>query len=256
VRRKNLWTGNERTHRKGRRPGLGFSLALLLLGFLVSTGFVQERLRESQIPSRRQELEALVRQRQSDVRDLSREVQGLSDRLGEIQDRFARDSSQVREVVEEGELLAAVAGVAGARGPGVVVELADSPRAPTTRGEEADLRIQDVDLQLVVNTLWEAGAEAVAVNGRRVVSTTAIRQAGGTILVNYSAITSPYLLVAIGDPNVLHEEMARSDVAERFGVWRDIYGLRFSVEHVAAASVPPLRGVPELRWARPAGEAP
>jgi uncharacterized protein YlxW (UPF0749 family) len=220
------------------RPGLGFSVALLLLGFLVSTGFVQERLRESQIPSRRQELEALVRQRQSDVRDLSREVQELSDRL-----------------VDEAEMLGAVSGMAGAEGPGVVVELADSTRAPATRGEETDLRIQDVDLQLVVNTLWEAGAEAVAVNGRRVVSTTAIRQAEGTILVNYSAVTSPYRLVAIGDPAVLHEGMARSEVAERFGVWREIYGLRFSVERVAAASVPALRGIPELRWARPMRES-
>lgn len=236
------------------RPGLGFSAALLLLGFLVSTGFVQERLRESQLPSRRQELEALVRQRQSDVRDLSREVRELSERVAGIQDQLARESSRVRAVVDEAEVLGAVSGVAGARGPGVVVELADSPRPPATRGEETDLRIQDVDLQLVVNTLWEAGAEAVAVNGRRLVSTTAIRQAGGTILVNYSAVTSPYRLVAIGNPAVLHDRMARSEVAERFGVWREIYGLRFSVERVAAATVPALQRVPELRWARPMEE--
>jgi uncharacterized protein YlxW (UPF0749 family) len=228
---------------------------LLVLGFLVSTGFVQERLRERQLPSRRQELEALVRQRQAEVRDLSAEVGELSDRLAGIQDRVALGSSRVREIVEEAEMLSAAAGVAGARGPGVVVELADSPRAPSTQGEAADLRIQDVDLQLVVNTLWQAGAEAVAVNGRRVVSTTAIRQAGGTILVNYRAVTSPYRLVAIGDADVLHERMTRSEVAERFGVWTEIYGLRFSVEEVVEASVPALRGVPDLQWARPVGEA-
>jgi uncharacterized protein YlxW (UPF0749 family) len=228
---------------------------LLVLGFLVSTGFVQERLRERQLPSRRQELEALVRQRQADVRDLSAEVGELSDRLAGIQDRVALGSSRVREIVEEAEMLSAAAGVAGALGPGVVVELADSPRTPSTQGEAADLRIQDVDLQLVVNTLWQAGAEAVAVNGRRVVSTTAIRQAGGTILVNYRAVTSPYRLVAIGDADVLHERMTRSEVAERFGVWTEIYGLRFSVEEVVEASVPALRGVPDLQWARPVGEA-
>jgi uncharacterized protein YlxW (UPF0749 family) len=237
------------------RPGLGFSVALLLLGFLVSTGFVQERLRESQIPSRRQELEALVQERRSDVLDLSRQVQQLSDDLADIQGRLARESSQVREVVDEAELLGAISGIGDVHGPGVVVELADSPRVPATRGEETDLRIQDVDLQLVVNTLWEAGAEAVAVNGRRVVATTAIRQAGGTILVNYSAVTSPYRLVAIGDPAVLDDRMAHSEVAERFGVWREIYGLSFSVERVAAASVPAVRGVPELRWAKPMRES-
>ena len=230
---------------------MGFPLVLLLLGFLVSTGFVQERLRESQLPSHRQELEALVRQRQADVRGLSGEVAELSGRLAGIQDRLARGSSRVQEVVAEAEMLRALAGLAGARGPGVIVELADSPRAPSTTGEEADLTIQDVDLQLVVNALWQAGAEALAVNGRRVVSTTAIRQAGGTILVNYSAVTSPYRVVAIGNADTLHDRLTGSEVAERFGVWMEVYGLRFSVERSGAASVPALRGVPDIRWARP-----
>ena len=229
---------------------------LVLLGFLVSTGFVQERLRERQLPSRRQELQALVRERQADVRDLAAEVAELSDRLAGIQGRLARDSSRVREIVEETEALRAPVGVGGAHGPGVVVELADSPRAPTTSAESADFRIQDVDIQLVVNTLWRAGAEVVVVNGRRIVTTTAIRQAGGTILVNYRAVVSPYRIVAIGDAEALHDRMTRSEVAERFGVWAEIYGLRFSVHRVGDASAPAVGGVSELGWARPAGEAP
>lgn len=256
MRRESLWRGSERIPRKEGRPGLGFTVVLLLLGFLVSSGFVQERLRERDLPTRRQELEALVRQRQADVRGLSDEVAELSERLAGIQDRLGRGSSRVRDVVYQVELLRAAAGVGAARGPGVVVELADSHRAPSTRGEAADLRIQDVDLQLVVNDLWQAGAEAVAVNGRRVISTTAIRQAGGTILVNYRAVTSPYRLVAIGDAEVMQERMTRSELAERFGVWTEIYGLHFSVERVGVASVPPLSGVPQLHWARPVRGAP
>jgi uncharacterized protein YlxW (UPF0749 family) len=237
-----------------RGPSLGFPIVLVLLGFLVSTGFVQERLREQQLPSRRQELQALVGQRQADVRDLAAEVAELSDLLAGIQGRLARDSSRVREVVEETKALSAPTGMGGARGPGVVVELADSPRAPSTTAESADFRIQDVDIQLVVNTLWRAGAEVVAVNGRRIVTTTAIRQAGGTILVNYRAVASPYRVVAIGDANALEDRMTRSEVAERFGVWTEIYGLRFSVQRVGDASVPAVGGVSELGWARPVGE--
>jgi uncharacterized protein YlxW (UPF0749 family) len=238
----------------GRRQ-LGFSLTLLLLGFLVSTGFAQERLRERDLPSRRQELEALVRQRQEDVRELAAEVAGAAEELARIQDRLARGSSRVQEVVEEAERLRGPAGLTGLRGPGVVVELVDSPRAPSTRAEDADLRIQDVDLQLVVNVLWGAGAEAVSVNGRRVVSTTAIRQAGGTILVNYGRVVSPYRVVAVGDARALHARIAGSDAAERFGVWEEIYGLRFSVQRVDEASVPALREATSLRWARPVREA-
>ncbi|MGH2682424.1 MAG: DUF881 domain-containing protein [Actinomycetota bacterium] len=235
----------------GRSSPLGFSIVLLVLGFLVSTGFVQERLRESQNPTRRHELEALVRERRTDVGELAAEVAELSGRLSAIQSRLALGSSRVRDIADQAERLRAAAGVTGARGPGVVVELADSPRAPSTQGEAADLRIQDVDLQLVVNTLWRAGAEAVAVNGRRVVSTTAIRQAGGTILVNYRAVTSPYRVVAIGGAEALHDHVTRSELADRFGVWTEVYGLRFSVERVGETSVPGLRGVPAFRWARP-----
>lgn len=229
----------------------GFPVLLLLLGFLVSTGFAQERLRERDLPSRRQELEALVRERQAEVRRLAAEVAGVAEELSQVERTLAQGSSRVREVVDEAERLRAVAGLAGVRGPGVVVELVDSPRAPETRAEAADSRIQDVDLQLVVNILWSGGAEAVAVNGRRVVSTTAIRQAGGAILVNYGAVASPYRVVAIGEPRALHSHVARSDAAERFGVWKEIYGLGFSVERVEDASVPALPSAPSLRWAKP-----
>jgi uncharacterized protein YlxW (UPF0749 family) len=236
-----------------RGPSLGFPIVLVLLGFLVSTGFLQERLREQQLPSRRQELQALVRERQSDVRALAAEVARLSAKLTGIQDRLASGSSRVRAVVEQAEALRAPVGMAGARGPGVVVDLADSPRSPASRAESADFRIQDVDLQLVVNTLWRSGAEVVSVNGRRIVTTTAIRQAGGTILVNYRAVASPYRVVAIGDAAVLHDRMMRSEVAERFSFWTEIYGLRFSVHRVDDATVPAAGGVSELGWARPVG---
>lgn len=234
---------------------LGFPLMFVLLGFLVSSGFAQELIRERELPSRRHELEALVRQRQADVRDLAAEVAGAAEELARVQDRLARDSSEVQEVVDQAERLKGPAGLVSLRGPGVVVELVDSPRAPSTRAEATDLRIQDVDLQLVVNILWSAGAEGVAVNGRRVVSTTAIRQAGGTILVNYGRVASPYRVVAVGDARALHALVTRSDAAHRFGVWQEIYGLRFSVQRVGEASVPPLRGATALMWAKPVREA-
>lgn len=235
---------------------LGFPFTLLLFGFLVASGFAQERLRERDLPSQRQELEALVRQRQADVRDLAAEVAGAAEELAQLQQGLTRGSFRVQAVVEEAERLRGPAGLAGLSGPGVVVELVDSPRAPSTQAETTDLKIQDVDLQVVVNILWSAGAEGVSVNGRRVVSTTAIRQAGGSILVNYERVASPYRVVAVGDARALHERVAGSDAAQRFAVWEEIYGLSFSVRRVDEVAVPSLRGVTSLRWAEPVREAP
>jgi uncharacterized protein YlxW (UPF0749 family) len=136
----------------------------------------------------------------------------------------------------------------------VTITLSDSPRAPATRADSADLAIQDADLQLVVNELWRAGAEAVAVNGRRVVSTTAIREAGGAILVNYGAVASPYRVVALGRAESLARRLTGSQVARRFQVWTQVYGLGFDVSTVSSLRVPALSGIPVLSAAAP--EAP
>lgn len=236
----------------GGGPHLGFSLVLLLLGFLVATGFVQERLREQDLPTRRAELEALVGERREEVGRLAAEVEALTRRLAEVRDRVSSESSEVREVVGRVEDLGPAAGTAPLTGPGVVVRLTDSGRAAATRGAQADLRIQDADLRAVVNFLWRAGAEAVAINDRRVVATTAIRAAGGVIQVNYAAVTSPYRVVAIGDPAALMRALERSEIARRFAVWRDVYGLGFAAEPADRLTVPPFSGLGPLRWARPA----
>jgi uncharacterized protein YlxW (UPF0749 family) len=237
----------------GRGPGFVLPAILLLLGFVVAVTFVQERVREEQLPSRARELEALIRQRQGTVRDLAAEVAELSRRLAEARAVQARRSARGAEVIEQLDRLRAPAGLAPVRGPGVVVELRDNPSAPATREEATDLRIQDVDLQLVVNALWASGAEAVAVNGRRVVSTTAIRTAGDAILVNFRAVSSPYRVVAAGDPERLRRGVADSEIARHFEVWRQVYGLGFSLRSADPVTVPGLQGAGDLTWAMPTG---
>ena len=94
------------------------------------------------------------------------------------------------------------AGTGAVGGPGLRVTVED---APVTRADpeaaDPDLRVQDVDLQVVVNGLWAAGAEAVAVNGQRLTALTAIRTAGSAILVDLAPLSSPYVVEAVGRPH-------------------------------------------------------
>jgi uncharacterized protein YlxW (UPF0749 family) len=105
----------------------------------------------------------------------------------------------------------------------------------------------------VVNALWAAGAEAVAVNGRRVTGTTAIRQAGDVVLVNFHAVSSPYRVRAIGDPAELRSRTLGSDIGRQFALWTQIYGLGFAVRSTEAVTVPALSTSVDLGWARPEG---
>jgi uncharacterized protein YlxW (UPF0749 family) len=95
------------------------------------------------------------------------------------------------------------AGFVDLKGPGIIVELNDSPLKPKD-GENPNFYIvHDIDLQALVNELWASGAEAIAVNDQRIVVNTAIRCAGPTITVNAVRLVPPYIVRAIGPPDNL-----------------------------------------------------
>jgi uncharacterized protein YlxW (UPF0749 family) len=239
---------------EGRGRGLLLPAVLLVLGFLVAAAVAQERAQEERLPEQTADLVQLVRRREAAIRDLSAQVGQLSDELAGAQEAGARESSRVRSVLVRVERLRGPAGLAPLTGPGLVVELADSAEAPRTTGDVTDLRIQDVDLQLVVNALWSAGAEAVAINDLRVTSTTAIREAGAAILVNFHAVSSPYRVTGIGDADALRRGTFGSEIARQFEVWTQIYGLGFAIRSPERVSVPAVPAAHEVAWARPAGD--
>jgi uncharacterized protein YlxW (UPF0749 family) len=241
------WTTN-------RGSGPGFVVVLVLVGFIVATGLVQERLRERQIPERGEQLTRLIEARRRNVRELSEEASSLSQRLTEIQRHEISASERAGRLNRDLERVRVAAGLAELRGPGIVVELADSARAPQSLAEETDLRIQDVDLQLLANALWRSGAEAVAVNGHRLVATTAIRKAGTQILVNFRPVASPYRVTAIGNPEALARGIESSDLAEQFSVWEEVYGLGFTMHAQEPVVLPPLSELGGFRWATPVGD--
>ncbi|MGF1646966.1 MAG: DUF881 domain-containing protein [Kineosporiaceae bacterium] len=108
------------------------------------------------------------------------------------------------------EILAVPAAAVPVTGPGVRVTLQDSAGGSELFEGEVDpelVRVLDVDLQQVVNGLWAAGAEAVAINGQRLTTLSAIRSAGSAILVDYRPLAPPYVVEAIGDPQLLTDEV-------------------------------------------------
>jgi uncharacterized protein YlxW (UPF0749 family) len=235
--------------------GLVVPAILLLLGFLVTSALVEESRREEQIPSRAAALLDLIRSREAGIADLSHEAESLGARLAELQRTGAQESDRLQGTIAGLGRLRLFAGAAPARGPGLIVELADSDSSPQTRGELTDLRIQDVDLRLIVNALWQAGAEAVAVNGLRIGGTTAIRTAGDRILVNFVPVASPYRVTAIGDPESLESVLRDTEISRQFDVWTQVYGLGFTVQASDELSLPGLQSEGRLDWAQPVGAA-
>ncbi len=153
------------------------------------------------------------------------------------------------------------AGVDPVSGPGLLVTLADAgPDAdadPVGGTAEADPRgqVRDGDLQLVVNALWAAGAEAVGINGQRLGPTTAIRFAGEAVLVDFRPVTNPYLVSAVGDPGALRERFLTSPEVAALAAISESFGLRFEFAQEDELSLP-AGSPPELRSAVPVSEVP
>lgn len=237
-----------------RQPGdrpthLGLAAAALALAFLLVTAYSQQTERAKTAGTRREQLASLVVERQRRADEIGRDLAGLRTRLEALraQSRAAALETEIRR-------LSLYAGTAPIRGPGVSVTLNDSPLA--AEEDSPDFLIQDVDLQLVVNELWTAGAEAVAVNGQRIVSTTAIRSAGKAVLVNYRVLTSPYRVDAIGDPETLRRRFAESEIAERFRTWSEVYRLSIQIDRRRTLTVPAYAGSIRLVHAEPAEPQP
>ncbi|GAA2723505.1 DUF881 domain-containing protein [Cellulomonas aerilata] len=145
------------------------------------------------------------------------------------------------------------AGTASVSGPGLRLTLTDAPTAQGDTGEaDPDQRVQDVDLQVVTNGLWAAGAEAIAVNGQRLTVLTAIRSAGSAILVDLAPLTGPYVVEAIGDPAAMQTAFARTAAAQHLSTLRNTYEIGSDISaqdrlelpgssrtRLSAATVPP-----------------
>jgi uncharacterized protein YlxW (UPF0749 family) len=110
------------------------------------------------------------------------------------------------------------------------------------------------DLQDIVNVLWASGAEAIAVNGQRIVPSTAFHYAGVNILVNNaSRLSGPYTVIALGDPPALANGIGNPDQLAELKSRNRIYGLGFSWLRSTRLSVPVYDATFLVKYAQPLG---
>lgn len=218
-------------------------IGALAVGFLLTSGVAAGRTAAQEQNRRKNELVELVRARQDRTAALSDQVEGLRDEVEVAQN--AVDAKGAQELQNDIARVSEATGLTAVTGPGAVVTFSDSESACAS-GRPEDCRIQDTDLQLALNILWSAGAEAVAVNGERVIATTAVRNAGQAILVNYRVLTSPYTIEAIGDPQAMQSHLEQTQLAKDFAAWQETFGLGFSIDTVTSMTLPSYTGALKL----------
>jgi uncharacterized protein YlxW (UPF0749 family) len=230
-------------------------VALLALGFLIAAQLASEgpRIRyttQERPPLVETAVDLQARQEVLKTRILELRAQ-ISEREGD-----AGPQQAVGALNEQLDGARVAAGLLPLAGTGIVIRVEDStqPVAPGTN--DADYLVSAADLRTVVEELWLVGAEAIAVNGERITTTTAIIDIGASILVNSAYLAPPFQVTALG-PRDLYDRLARSQGYLDFVRARvAVYGLELSYAEPEQVEVPAFAGTVTLRYARPADVEP
>ena len=193
-------------------------------------------------------LQELYNQETGKTESLEQQILQLQQDLERYRTAASEGSAQGEALRAEVEQLELLAGLTEVSGPGVSVILSDST-AVNTSGDEADYLIHDSDLLTVVNELRSAGAEAVSLNGERLLATSEIRCTGAVVTVNGRQYAAPYVIFAIGDANTLYNALTmRNGVVDVLGQW----GISVRVSINDLLFLPKYGGSLEPRYAVPA----
>ncbi len=143
------------------------------------------------------------------------------------------------------------AGVTAVTGPAVTVTLDDAPDSVRADGVDADLLVvHQQDIQAVVNALWAGGAEAMTIQGQRVIATTGIKCVGNTVVLHGVPYAPPYAISAIGEPARLRAALASSPALQTYRQYVDAYALVYRESTRGSAELPDYRGSLDLQHAR------
>ncbi|MFE2496674.1 DUF881 domain-containing protein [Streptomyces scopuliridis] len=150
------------------------------------------------------------------------------------------------------------AGTKKVTGRALTVTLDDAPPNATANPgypepQPNDLVIHQQDLQAVVNALWKGGAEGIRVMDQRLISTSAVRCVGNTLILQGRVYSPPYKITAVGDQGKLRKALTDSPAIQNYQLYVKAYGLGWKVDERDKETLPGYTGTVDLHYAKPAG---
>ncbi|OIJ66976.1 DUF881 domain-containing protein [Streptomyces mangrovisoli] len=236
---------------------LVLAAGLVLAALVVTVGAAQARVAAPVVAKERQELIDRIDRETKAADKLESNVNKLRDDVSDRQRAALRTSGGSAQA----DLVGILSGATAVHGPGVKLVVNDAKEA-TSGGngdprETADFsdtgRVRDRDMQRVVNGLWQAGAEAVSINGQRLTALSAIRAAGDAILVDNRPLVPPYTVLAVGDGNRLSTRFQNGADGLYLHALEENYGIRATISTESDLRLPAAPSV-IVRTAQPSTE--
>ncbi|MFH8978246.1 DUF881 domain-containing protein [Streptomyces sp. NPDC017890] len=248
-------TGSSPVRRRRFRPVRVLTAAVFALaGLIFFTSFNTAKGTNIRTDTSLLKLSDLIHERSRENGELEESNAALRDDVDALAERD--DGSTEAEDAKLAEL-EKKAGTRKLKGESISVTLDDAPPDATAKlpgypePEPDYLVIHQQDLQAVVNALWQGGAEGIKVMDQRLISTSAVRCVGNTLILQGRVYSPPYKIQAVGDPERLKEALAASPTIQNYMVYVNVYGLGWKVEDEGRVTLPGYSGTADLHYARP-----
>lgn len=174
------------------------AMALATIGFVGAAQFNSSAVRNAFTTSAQQVLADQVRALEQEQQGLQASLATVNQQIEAFQASAPGSEADLADLNARLAAARAAAGLTAVHGPGVQIEISDSQREVPPGESVANYLVLAEDLRAIVVALWASGAEAISINGERIVSTTSIRAVGNPVLVNDSYLQPPFVIQAVG----------------------------------------------------------
>ncbi|MEA2545825.1 MAG: hypothetical protein QOI09_1098 [Chloroflexota bacterium] len=225
-------------------------LALLALGFLIAAQLAAEGPRIRYTTQERSPLVVTALGLQAQQNDLKNHIVALRAAIQDIEQQDTGAAAAIKDLNAHLEEARIAGGLIALTGTGVVLKLEDSTQPVPPDGNAADYLVTAADLRTVAAELWQSGAEAVAINGERLTTSTAIIDIGGSVLVNAAYLAGPFQISAIGPTDLFERLSASSGFQDFVRTRRGSFGIGISWAVPDSVDMPAFAGSVNLRESR------
>jgi uncharacterized protein YlxW (UPF0749 family) len=203
---------------------------------------------------RRPELAKLITDQEAQVAGENSTAADLRNRIDAITSTQAGSDGRIQQQTQRADAERQAAGLTPLHGPGLTVSLDDAPRRPDGSlppgARPDDVVVHQQDVQSVVNALWAGGAEAMTIMGVRVISTSAVRCVGNTLLLHGRVYSPPFRIAAIGDAGRMRAQLDADPGVRAFQDAATAFGLGYSVDASDDIAAPGFTGPVTLEFAQ------
>ena len=226
----------------------------LLAGFIFVTSAASSDGTDLR-PGRFSDLASLVSDQSQQVEALRAQARQLNEQVNRLSRKVG--SHHANEARQRAVALRGPVGLDPVTGPGLTVTLTDAPPQVIATADTNPnyLVVHQGDIQAVANALWAGGAEAMTIQGQRVIATTGIKCVGNTVVLHDVPYSPPYVVSAVGDPETMLTSLDNDPyMVHNYLPWTaKKYQLGYAVDAREHLRLPGFSGSPELSYAHPAG---